>query len=167
MGLLGRKWGIGLRSLGGGSTKRVSEAGEVIVEKTQWPYVYRLVIRAEDGEEAEVSVGNAPEWIKWNRDLLDRVVSLALVPEVPFFPPVKVSIPAGAKWIYRRRTFACLAVGGENVGVGDSVTLHIIGWEKPLEKESMLLWIYSSGVIEVAEEPTLVVLKPQKEKGVE
>jgi len=115
----------------------------------KWPQVYRLVIQA-DGEEVEISPGKAPGWVEWHRQLLDRARRFMLVPLVPFYPCIVVSISLGAHWRYFRRTFGQICGDRER----EEITLHAVGWQDG--DSETLVWVYPNGMVELGKEPTLL-----------
>lgn len=113
---------------------------------------YNLAIESEQGQ-AVVELGQEQGWLDKYRHLLDTATRLSLLPRNDGLPFVSVSLDGTKRWIYFSRV-----VGRMNTE--ERIRLYAIGWQDTINGKNVksLTWIYPGGMIEMAEEPTLIQL---------
>lgn len=120
--------------------------------------VYNLMIESRD-EQVLVDLGNSPNWVKVNKDLLARAKRISLLPKDDLLKSVvTVNLAGNRQWIYFSRVIKQLST---NV----HLRLYCIGWQENVRGKTVksLTWIYPNGTIEIGEEPTFVNLFLQTE----
>jgi hypothetical protein len=100
-----------------------------------------------------------------DKEMLARATRWSLVPkdEAPktlngsAWPVVVVSIPDGAKPVFKSRVFGRFNVGGNSASSSNTLfRCYAIGWKKG--KEERLIWVLPTGDIEFGEDPTMADL---------
>jgi hypothetical protein len=113
-------------------------------------YLCDIVIEAPVGQ-ARIDWGNQPNWLAQMRGLLDTAHTLSLLPKHnnSALPIVTVKLTAGQRWVLFSRVY------GHITGPGQ-IRLYCIGWQMTVNGVNIksLLWVYPTGVVECAEEPS-------------
>lgn len=119
------------------------------------PIKYDIAIERSQGQPIVIPWGNAPNWIKVYRDDLDNAAGIALIPkEGQFMPVVRVGLGGDRRWVIFSRVAGRITAGV----AGAQVRAYCIGWQRTVQGENVkaLTWVYPSGAIESADEPTML-----------
>ena len=111
-------------------------------------HVYNIAIESDDAQEL-VDWGNAPGWIEQHRAILDTAHTLSLIPKDGYeLPVVSVRLDGSKRWVCFSRICGQLP--------GGQVRLYCIGWQSTIKKINVksLLWVYPSGAVECADDPS-------------
>jgi hypothetical protein len=116
----------------------------------QLDFEYNVAIEGDDAS-VVVNWGHEPGWIEAQRDLLEAAHTISLIPKdaSSVLPVVSARLGDGRRWVIFSRVYG--AVTGPN-----TVRLYCIGWQAKVKGVSVksLLWVYPTGAVECAEEPT-------------
>ena len=109
-----------------------------------------------DRQKIVIDWGNMPGWIDAYQDELDGAKAIALIPkDGEQMPVVRTSLMGDRRWIIFSR-IAGRIMGGVNTG--GLLRIYCIGWQRTVRGENVkaLTWVYPGGVIECADEPTML-----------
>jgi hypothetical protein len=116
----------------------------------QLDFEYNVVIESDDVS-AVVNWGHEPGWIEAHRDLLEAAHTISLLPKdaSSVLPVVSARLGDGRRWVIFSRVYG--AITGPN-----RVRLYCIGWQTKVKGVNVksLMWVYPTGAVECAEEPT-------------
>ena len=116
-------------------------------------FLYKIVLTKGGTQLAEIDWGNHPQWQKELEDELADADRLWLIPKVrgELLRNVSVKLGEGRRWIVFSRVY-----GRSSTGFDKQVRIYAIGWQdtKDNVNRKSIVWIYPSGEMEVAEEPS-------------
>lgn len=116
---------------------------------------YDVVIETEKGA-IVVDWGGSPNWADRYRVQLDGAKAIALVPKGPeSLPVVRIELGLGKRWVIFSRVAGRVSGGLDTSGV---LRLYCVGWQATIKGVNVksLIWIYPDGVIENANEPSML-----------
>lgn len=109
-----------------------------------------------DRPEIIIDWGNMPGWADTYRAELDGAGAIALIPkDDEQMPIIRTSLTGDRRWVMFSRVAGRIA-GGQNTG--GLLRIYCIGWQRTVRGENVkaLTWVYPGGVIESADEPTML-----------
>lgn len=117
---------------------------------------YDVVIENGQDDAIVINWGQTPGWVKQYRDHLDSARAIGLVPKGPGkLPVIRVELGPGKRWVIFSRV-AGRVLGGMNTD--GLIRVYCIGWQSTVKGSNVksLTWVYPAGVIENAEEPSML-----------
>jgi len=118
------------------------------------PLSYNVAIESVDGQ-VLVDWGNEKNWQETHRELLNSAHRISLIPKnkVHDQPVVSIVLDGEKRWVIFSRVYGHVAGGN-----GREIRMYCIGWQKTIRgvNEKSLLWVYPSGAVECAEQPTMI-----------
>lgn len=117
-------------------------------------FLYKIVLVKDGVVTAVVDWGNEPGWIDGYSTELKEANRIWLVPKDTIdsrLKSVSVKLDGNKRWILFSRVY-----GKSSVGLDSQIRIYALGWQDTkdgINRKSMM-WIYPSGEIEIAEEPS-------------
>lgn len=103
--------------------------------------------------------GATPGWLETYEAELKQATKLTLIPKpgIAGLPLVTVNPTGDRRWILFSRVYGEI---NKRTGQQMEIRLYCLGWQTTFEGDNLklVMWIYPNGVIEAADEPTLVGL---------
>jgi hypothetical protein len=119
------------------------------------PIGYDVVIeRADENRSVVIPWGDAPNWIEEYREDLERATGIAYIPkEGVHLPVVRIELGGDRRWVLFSRV-----AGTISSTPSAELRVYCIGWQRTVEGHNVkaLTWVYPSGAIESADEPTMI-----------
>lgn len=116
-------------------------------------FLYKIVLTKGKDTLAEIDWGNSPGWHDKYQEELEAADRLWLVPKErgALLRNVSVKLGEGRRWIAFSRVY-----GRSSVGFDKQVRIYAVGWQdtKREVNRKSIIWVYPSGELEVAEEPS-------------
>ena len=116
-------------------------------------FLYKIVLTKSGVLLAEIDWGNRPNWQEELEKELADADRIWLIPKDPggLLRNISVKLGEGRRWILFSRVY-----GRSNSGFDAQVRIYAIGWQdtKNEVNRKSVVWIYPSGEMEVAEEPS-------------
>ena len=111
--------------------------------------LYDVAIEA-PGQQARVKWGEEPGWLEKYRQLLERAERISLIPKkrTGKLPVVTVRLGEGKRWVLFSRVYGHI--------YGEQIRFYCLGWQATVRRVNVksLLWVYPTGDVEAAEEPS-------------
>lgn len=116
-------------------------------------FLYKIVLTNKGVLLAEVDWGNHPQWQEGLEKELADADRIWLVPKESggLLRNVSVKLGEGRRWILFSRVY-----GSNKAGFDKQVRIYALGWQDTKEgvNRKSIVWIYPSGEMEVADEPS-------------
>jgi len=116
-------------------------------------FLYKIILIEDGVTSAVIDWGNEPGWIDKYKAELERATRIWLVPKANGSPlrSVSVKLDNDKRWILFSRVY-----GKSDLGFGHLVRIYALGWQDTRDKinRKSMMWIYPSGEVEIAEEPS-------------
>ena len=117
-------------------------------------FLYNIILLVGD-ERIGIDWGNHKGWQEDHKEVLGSLDAMWLFPkrDDSRVPRVGVSLGSERQWILFSRVFGTTGPGGER-----QVRIYALGWQEMVGQRSVkhLMWIYPTGEIEMAEEPSFI-----------